>query len=312
MAYQQDRVYRLTLGDYKSGKGVQLGCVVIDGKIDYSSPMLQIRFDISKTADNKRNGNSASIDVFNLSDTTLDKLQSDFISCVLEVGYVGEDPQKPNLIQIVKGNVTELKTLKQGNDKITQIIMGEGYTDLNHTKLKFTVPAGKTRKEVLTDLVKQIPGTSMGAITGTNLNNPVLDGYPIWGTPKDTLNELTEAWGLEWRQTNGVLEISDESGLVNKNKGEAPLISPTSGLIDIPFYTSAEPTKMKGDKSRREGLQFKALLDANLKPGQLVRVESSKIKGWYRINSARYTGDFRGNDWYVEALCGIITEDDLK
>lgn len=312
MSYQRDRVYRLTLGDYKSGRGVQLGCVVVDGKIDYSIPFLQIRFDVSKTSDNKRNGNSASIQVYNLSKTTLDKLQSEFISCVLEVGYIGNNPQFPALIQLVKGNVTELKTVKQGTDTITQIIMGEGYTDLNHTKLKFTVPPGKTRKEVLEELVKQIPGTSIGAITGTNLNSPVIDGYPVWGTPKDVLNELTEAWSLEWRQTNGVIEITDESGLVNKNKTEAPLISPGTGLIDIPFYTSATPSKTKGDKSRREGLQFKAQLDANLRPGQLVRIESKQINGWYRINSARYTGDFRGNDWYVECLCGIVTEDDLK
>ncbi len=312
MNYQKNRVYRLTLGDYKSGEGVQLGCVAVDGKIDYSVPFLQLRFDVSKTSDNKRNGNSASIEIYNLSKTTLDKLQSEFISCVLEVGYVGENPQQPELIQLVKGNVTELKTVKQGVDTITQIIMGEGYTDLNHTKLKFTVPPGKTRKEVLEEVVAQIPGTSVGAITGTNLHNPVVDGYPVWGTPKDVLSELSESWGLEWRQTNGVIEISDESGLVNKNKNEAPLISPSSGLIDIPFYTSASPTKTKGDKSRRDGLQFKALLNPALKPGQLVRVESKDVKGWYRINSARYTGDFRGNDWYVECLCGIVIEDDLK
>ena len=312
MAYQKDRIYRLTLGDYKTGKGVQLGCVQVNGRYDYSAPLLQLRFDIAKSADNKRSGNSASIEVYNLSKTTLDKLQSEFISCILEVGYIGDDPTSPSLVQIVKGNVTELKTVKQGNDYITQIIMGEGYTDLNHTKLKFTIAPGKTRKEVISELVKQIPGTSVGAITGTNLNSPVLDGYPIWGTPKDTLNELCEAWGLEWRCSNGVIEVSDESGLVNKNKNEAPLISPSSGLIDIPFYTSPSPVKTKGDKSRREGLQFKALLNPHLKPGQLVRVESSEIKGWYRINSARYTGDIRGNDWYVDCFCGIIIEDDLK
>lgn len=312
MKYQENRVYRLTLGDYKSGNGVQIGCVAIDGKIDYSVPFLQMRFDVSKTSDNRRNGNSASIQVFNLSRTTLEKLQSEFISCVLEVGYVGDDPQHPELIQLVKGNVTELKTVKQGSYTVTHIVMGEGYTELTHTKLKFTAPPGKTRREILDQVISQIPGVSVGAIAGTNLNNPVLDGYPVWGNPKDVLNEITEAWGLEWRQTNGVIEITDESGLVNKNKNEAPLISPASGLIDIPFYTSATPTKTKGDKTRRDGLQFKALLNPSLKPGQLVRIESAEVNGWYRINDARYIGDIRGNDWYVECLCGIVIEDDLK
>lgn len=310
--YQKGRVYRLTIGDYVTGEGVQIGCVQVDGKFDLNSPFQQIRFDVSKSADNKRNANSASIEVYNLSQTTLDKLQSDFISCVLEVGYISQETGLPNLIQLVKGNVTELKTVKNGVDTITQILMGEGYTDLNHTKMKFTVAPGKTRKEVIEEIVAQVPGLAVGTITGTNLNNPVLDGYPVWGSAKDALNEISEMWRLEWRVTNGVIEFSDENGLVNKNKNEAPLISPDSGLVDIPFYTSAEPTKIKGDKTRRDGLQFKALLNPEVKPGQLVRIESKRINGWYRVNSARYTGDYRGNDWYMECLCSIIYEDDLK
>jgi hypothetical protein len=309
--YQRNRVYRLTIGDYKTGKGVQIGYFENNGKYDTSQIAQQIRFDVSKSSDNKKNSNSASIEVYNLSETTLSKLESEFISCVLEVGYV-DDEDKVVLIQLVSGNVTEVKTVKSGVDRITQILMGEGYTDLQHIKLNFTVPPGKTRKDILTEVVAQVPGLSLGGITGTNLNNPVVDGYPVWGSPKDVLDELASAWKLEWRATNGTIEITEENGLVSKNKDLAPLISPSSGLIDIPFYTTASSTKTKGDKTRREGLQFKALLNAELKPGQLVRVESKEVNGWYRINSARYTGDFRGNDWYVECLCSIVLEDDLK
>ncbi len=309
--YQRNRVYRLTIGDYKTGKGVQIGYFENNGKYDTSQIAQQIRFDVSKSSDNKKNSNSASIEVYNLSETTLSKLESEFISCVLEVGYV-DDEDKVVLLQLVSGNVTEVKTVKSGVDRITQILMGEGYTDLQHIKLNFTVPPGKTRKDILTEVVAQVPGLSLGGITGTNLNNPVVDGYPVWGSPKDVLDELASAWKLEWRAANGTIEITEENGLVSKNKDLAPLISPSSGLIDIPFYTTASSTKTKGDKTRREGLQFKALLNAELKPGQLVRVESKEVNGWYRINSARYTGDFRGNDWHVECLCSIVLEDDLK
>jgi hypothetical protein len=151
-------------------------------------------------------------------------------------------------------------------------------------------------------------------------------GYPLHGSPADMMDELGEAWRLEWRVSNGKMEVSDENGLVSKNKNEAPVISAASGLIDIPFYTSGESTKTKKDTTRRVGLQFKALLNPDLVPGKLVRVESfstavvsknangevKPIQGWYRIHSAKYTGDFRGNDWYVECFCTIVLEDDFK
>lgn len=292
--YQKDRIYRLTVGDYRNGKGIQI-------------ENLQLRFEVSKSPDNKRKGNSATIQVYNLSETSLQLVQGKYLSCILEVGY-----KETGLVQLVSGNVILTRTVKQGTDAITELIIGEGYTDLNHVKFNFTIPPGKTRGECLREVASRIPNTSIGSIVGVNLNSPIVDGYPIAGNPKSMLNEMCEAWRLEWRVSNGKIDISDENGLVSKNKDEAPLISSTSGLIDIPFYTSDEPTKSKDDKTRREGLQFKALLNPDIVPGKLVRVESKNIRGWYRVNDVRYTGDFRGAEWYIECLCSIVLEDDLK
>lgn len=306
--YQKDRIYKLTIGDYKKGAGVEI-------------TNLQIRFDCNKSADNKRKSNSSAVEVYNLSQTSLQLLQSDFISCVLEVGY-----KDTGLVMLFSGNVTDLKTVKQGNDTITRIEIGEGYVDLNHTQLNMSIAPGKTQKDVVKELRAQMPGISDGAYAWANMNSPIPFGYPLHGSPADMMDELGESWRLEWRVSNGKLEVSDENGLVSKNKTEAPLVNVESGLIDIPFYTSGESTKTKKDKTRRIGLQFKALLNPNLTPGKLVRVESSStatvsrnskgvvknIEGWYRIHSAKYTGDFRGNDWYVECFCTIVLEDDLK
>lgn len=299
--YQKDRIYRLIVGDYKKGDGVEV-------------TNLQIRFDCSKSADNKKKSNSSIVEVYNLSPATLQLLQTDFVYCSLEVGY-----KDTGLVMLLSGNVTDLKTVKQGNDTITHIQIGEGYVDLNHVKLNYSIPPGKTQVDIVKDLRKQMPGISDGAYAWVNMNNPVMFGYPLTGTPADMLSELGEAFRVEWRVSNGKLEVSDENGLVSKNKNEAPLINAESGLIDIPFYSSGESTKTKADKTRRHGLEFKALLNPELVPGKLVRVESQiksttgkELRGWYRIHSARYYGDYRGNDWYVEAFCTIILEDDLK
>lgn len=298
----------MTVGDYKTGNGISI-------------TELQIRFDCNKTADNKRKSNSSMVEVYNLSQASLQLLQSDFVSCVLEVGY-----KDTGLVMLFSGNVTDLRTTKQGNDTITSITIGEGYVDLNHVKLKTSVAPGKSQKDAIKELRQQMPGIADGAYAWVNMNNPVMFGYPLHGTPADMLDEFCETHKLEWRCSNGKLEVSDENGLISKNKSEAPLINVDSGLIDVPFYSSGESTKTKKDKTRRAGLQFKALLNPELVPGKLVKVQSvstatvsknsngvaKNIEGWYRIHSSKFTGDYRGNDWYVECYCTIVLEEDFK
>lgn len=294
MADQWKRTYELTVGDYKTGQGIQI-------------TDLEITFDVSKSADNKRNANSAAIEIYNLSQTSLQLIETEYLTVALSVGYEGLGNKL-----LVSGNVTETSTRRNGVDRVTQLLIGEGYSDLNHSKLKGIVPAGKTVQDVIEEIRKSMPGVSRGVYTGTNLNNPIIYGYPLNSNPRISLNELCEAHRLEYRVDRGVLYVSDENGLISKDLSAVPSISPASGLIDTPFYASGETGKDKKDKTRRQGMQFKALLNPEIAPGGVVYVESSYSTGYYRVNSARYTGDFRGNDWYVECQCSNVLGDDLK
>lgn len=295
MTTLKDRVYELTLGNTQSGDAVVI------------NSSLQVTFDISKSSDNKRGGNSASIEVYNLSPETIQRLETEYLFCSFKAGYKETGP-----LVVVQGNVVETRTVKRGVDYITQIIMGEGYSELNHTKLKSLVGPGSTVGDVIEAIRKQMPGVARGAITGTNLNNPIIFGYPLTGTPAQMLRQVCEANRLEYNISGGVLNVSDENGLLSKNQLLAPVVSETTGLIDIPFYTSAEGRKLPKDKKRRRGVQFKALLNAEYNPGYIVVLKSKMISGTYRINTSRFTGDFRGGDWYVECFCSDVYAEDLK
>lgn len=291
--YQKERVYALTIGDYKSGRGVRI-------------EELQIKFEVTKSSDNKRRPAGATVEVYNLSESTLHLLDSNFIECTLEVGYKATGKQT-----ILKGNVVEIKTVKHGNDKVTQLLLGEGYAELNNEIIKKVVPAGSTKEAVLEAIRNSMPGVSRGAYTGTNLNSPILYGYPLNGTPKELLDSFAEANNMEWRVDNGSLYANDINGLVSRNKTLAPYISSETGLIDIPFNTTEKGKKLPKDKSRRKGVQFKALLNPTVVPGQIVYLKSENIKGWFRVNDIRYTGDYRGNDWYIECFCSLIDDEEL-
>lgn len=304
---QKDRIFSLTIGDYKTGNGLLIENPRVDGSGNKVNNPWQITFDVSKSADNKRNnGNSAAIEIYNLSDSQIKLLESDYLEVTFSVGYKDSGAHV-----LVLGNVTETSTVKSGNDYVTQIRIGEGYTDLNHAQLAKMVSPGKTVGDVLEEIRQQMPGVARGAYTGTNLNNPIIFGWRLKGSPKEMLMKLCESQNMEYNISAGVLNVSSENGLLSKDTQLAPVLNSQTGLIDLPFYTSETGRKPKKDKKRRRGVQFKALLNTDIVPGKIVRLESKWITGFFRVNTARFSGDFRGNDWYVECFCSEVQAEDL-
>lgn len=291
---QKDRVYKLEIGDTSKGTGFTV------------ETSLNVRFQVNKSADNKRKGNQATIEVYNLSPDHIVLMQSEYLVCKFSAGYAATGP-----LVVVSGNVVECSTTKKGSDFITEITMGEGYSDLNHTKLKQMVAPGKTHLEVIEAIRAQCPNIAKGSYTGDQMNKTTMFGYPLVGTPNQMLRNICEANRMEFNVSGGVLNISDENGLLTKNQALAPVVSESSGLIEVPFYQTAEGRKLPDDKRKRRGVQFKALLNAEYNPGYIIYLESQFITGFYRINTARYSGEFRGQDWYVECFCSFIAAEEL-
>lgn len=289
---QRDRRYQLDIGDYQTGDGLRI-------------TDLQMRFDITKSADNKRTGNGGTVEVYNLSRHTLGKLETEFLSCTLDLGY-----RDTGIATILTGNVTETRTVKQGPDQVTQFILGEGYTALNHQRLKALVAPGKTMLDVIEEIRKQMPGVARGAYVGTNLSNPVIYGYPLNGSPRELLDRFARANKLEWRVDNGALYVNEENGLISKDTIEAPVISFETGLVDIPYYASGATDKLDTNPRRRTGVQFKALLNPSVTVGKMIKLESlvseGQLDGFYRVNDIRFYGDYRGNDWYMDCMCALV------
>jgi hypothetical protein len=304
---QKDRIFSLTVGDYKTGNGLLIENPKVNALGLLADNPWEIKFDVSKSADNKRNnGNSAVIEIYNLSDDQIKLLESDYLKVSLSVGYKSYGSHL-----LVEGNVTETSTVKSGNDYVTQLKIGEGYSALNHEQLSKMVSPGKTVADVLEEIRTQMPGVARGAYTGTNLNNPIVFGWRLTGSPREMLMKLCEAQNLEYNINSGILNVSAENGLLSKDTTLAPVINENSGLIDLPFHTSETGRKPKKDQKRRRGVQFKALLNTDIVPGKIVKLESKWITGFYRVNTARFSGDMRGNDWYVECFCSEVQAEDL-
>lgn len=290
---QRQRIYELILGDLKTGDAVRIS-------------ELTISFDVNKSVDNKRKSNGAIIEVTNLSNATLAKLETEFLAASLSVGFVDT-----GLVALLIGQVTQVTTVKRGADKVTQLQLGEGYIELTQQYIKSVTPEGSTVEEVVEEVRKQMPGVVRGAYSGLNLQNRVMFGYPLTGTPRQILNDLAETYRFEYRLDRNALSVNDLGGVSDKDTSTAFVLNERTGLVDIPYKTSADGRKAKKDNTKRMGVQVKALLNARILPGSPIRIESELITGWYRVVDARYYGDSSGNDWYVEAFCEEILTGDI-
>lgn len=282
---QKGRQYELIIGDYKT----EAGLLITD---------LQVTFDISKSTDNKKKTNSASIEVYNLTDEQLKVLDTDYPAAVFSAGYKDTGGVK----RLFSGQVNNVTTRKSGADRVTQIQMGSGYTELNHEVLSKVVPPGQDVEAAIEELRKSI-GADRGVYNGTNLNNELLYGYPLSGTPKEMLDELCEKNNLNWQLEDGVLYVHNNDRANTENFQEAYVLSEYTGMIEIPYRVSGDKRRSKKDKVKKPGVQLKILLNPRINAGDIVKLEDTLITGWYKVESLRHTGNWRGTPWYTELKC---------
>lgn len=281
MIIQRNRVYELIIGDYQKGNGL----LIKD---------LQVTFDISKSTNNKNRTNSASIEVYNLSEESLKVLDTDYPAAVFSAGYLDTGGVK----RLFSGQVTNVSTRKSGTDIVTQLTMGSGYTELNHETLSDVVPPGNNVQDAIEKLRKAI-GADRGVYNGTNLNNEIIYGYPLSGTPKEMLDELAEKYQLDWQLDDGVLYVHDNDRAATEQFQLAYVISPFTGLIERPYRVSGDKRRSKKDKVKKPGVQMKILLNPEIKAGDIIKIDEGLLKGWYKVDSLRHTGSWRGENWYT-------------
>lgn len=285
---QKDRIYELIIGDYKNGRGLLIN-------------NLQITFDITKAANNKQRTNSAAIEIYNLSTESLKLLDTDYPVASFSVGWA-----QTGLKRLFADQVTNVTTRKSGTDRITQIQMGERYKEITHEMISSIVPPGRTVKDVMEDIRKAIPGVSRGIYNGTNLDNPILYGYPLIGSPKDMLNELSSKYGLDWQIDDGILYVNNSDRAFSENFDQAFVISRYTGLIDNVYRIAGDKRRSKKDKVKKQGVQFKVLLNPELIAGSIIKIEDTLINGWYKIDSLRHGGGYRDTPWYTEVQASAL------
>lgn len=292
--YQINRVYSLIVGNAKTNDAFEV------------NNDLQITFDISKTTDNKKKTNSAAIEIYNLTKEQIQLLDTDYPAAVLSVGYLDAG----NIKRIFAGKVNHVSTRKSGTDIVTQLQIGSGYTELNHEILQEIVPAGSKVRDVAETLRKALPGVSRGVYNGTNLNNEIIYGYPLMGSPKEMLDELAGKYGLDWQVDDDVLYVKNNDRANNENFNQAYVISRYTGLIENAYRVAGDRKRSKKDKAKKPGIQMKILLNPDITAGDIIKLEDTYITGYFRVDSLRHTGGWRSKSWETHIKASYLEKVD--
>lgn len=285
---QRGRVYQLGIGNYKTGDGL----LIED---------LEITFNIVKNSDNTQHPDRCSIKIYNLSETSLKVFETDYSQAVLLVGY-----EETGLKQLYGGNVTLVSTRKIDTDRVTEIQLNSGYVELNHTLLNKVIPAGKVVKDIIEEIRKAMPSVSRGVYAGKGVRKQCLYGYSLSDSPRQMLDELSRAYQIEWRVDNDILYVNDIVGIIPTDEGNVPVISRETGLIEIPYYRSGNPKRSKKDDIKKKGIKFKALLNPEVKPGSYVQIDDPLVGNTpkqFKVDQVKFTGDFRGDAWFMDVFC---------
>lgn len=258
----------------------------IPGEIGTIIKDLRISFNVEKT--DTESANKAEIQIYNLTDDTSNKIGKAGNFVIIKAGYIDE-----GINNLFFGNVTYSLSKKTGTEKILQIQAVDGVNNIQDINITVTYNAGTTIQKIFNDMVL-LYGLPL---TNTNLILPgqYVNGYVFTGKVKDALSQVLGRLNLSWTIQNNQLVVIESDKAIERT---GLLISPNTGLIGSPeilIDTDTEPTEEPPVKYK-----IKCLLFPQLFPGVEFKLQSEKVNGTFKIETAKFTGDNYEGDFVCE------------
>jgi hypothetical protein len=277
MSLQFDRQYRFSAG--KSGSaGFEIG---------EADPVgLHIYFNVQKA--DVSSANTSKITLWNLNKQHLAVLNEKDCIVTLKAGYGSVMPL------IFVGAVSNIETVIDGADRMTEIEAVDGRIELRDTYVSLSYKGKINTKKVVQDVAGQ-----MGLPVTFSYNAEFSDypnGFSFIGAGKTVLDKLCAPTGLIWEIQNGILQIKRKNDTMNR---EVFVISPDSGLIGIPKrLTEGAENDTDKIKSGWEAVYF---LNGAVGVGDYVKIESETVTGYFRVHTVEHDGDNLEGDWLSTA-----------
>jgi hypothetical protein len=280
----------------------------------------EFRFTFRTKNTEEQTPNTLYVRIYNLKRDTVNRIGTEFNSITLQAGY-----ENGNFGIIFHGTIKQTETGRERNvDSYVDVWAADGDEWYNFAVANLAIRDGATPEQIIKAIVnyavvnggKPIPfaddatGLIVGA--GIGLQGALSRGKVMMGMARDYVRDWATKYGFRWSIQQGKLVLTPITGY---RPGRAVVLSSTTGLIGVPRATA-------------EGVKVTVLLNPLIRIGCLVQIAQSDInhittqqigltynkgdpssaivttaQGFYRVMSAEFEGDTRGNPWYVQLVC---------
>ncbi len=264
---------------------ISVGSVGVVNEEDGIDNSLRVTFNVERSL--KPEPNTVELSVWNLNADNRAALEdAEDISVEISAGYIN------NVFLIFSGDLRQAISMREGADIVTKIESGDGEKKFIKGRINKTFSAGTTTTAIMEALAAALdvgpgnladvalPSPKLGGTGGT-----FVSGTTISGQAAQELTTFTESIGVEWSIQNGNLLFLENGKPVSVL---AKRVSSDTGLIGVPTVDN------KGI------LKARTLMLPDIEVGRVLDVKAERIKGAYRIEKAKYFGDTRGQDWYID------------
>lgn len=256
---------------------------------------LRIAFSVEKTR--TETANRASIQVYNLADTTREQILEKNARVILRCGYAEGTGDEVLFI----GNAEFISHARQFPSVITNIETQDGVRELREVRISVSFGAGATGSQVLRGVARQL-GLPIRIFKEPSGTYP--GGYAFAGPVGNALDQITRRFGLEWSVQNGELQIIEASGTTGE---KAVVLTPDTGLIGSPERLQRTDGELDGETETDPEWRVRCLLQPIILPGGIIELESAEVEGRFSVDRVLHSGDTRGDAWESEVELRSLT-----
>jgi hypothetical protein len=257
--------------------------------------------------------NNAVIRLFNLKDSTVAAIKTEFSRVVLQAGY------KSGPAGVVfSGQLRQFRSGRlDGKYTYLDLLCADGDTAYNYGFIKQSFAAGSSTQDMIDATIATFGeyGVNRGQVNYEGTGGVLPRGKVLFGLARARLRGLTQQVGATWNISGGAVNITPLDGYL---PGEAVVLNSATGLIGRVEQTI-------------DGMQAKCLINPRLTPGCLLQIDNKSINttqaqtplpgagspqipfdsykglqrfasvaadGIYRTYVVEHEGDSRGQEWY--------------
>jgi hypothetical protein len=262
---------------------------VVDISPDIRIDNHKIKFEIKKSV--LSNINSCRVDIYNLSQTTRNKITSDANSLVrVEAGYV----QTGGVLEIGQGNISNVIHTSKSPDIITTIYSKDGFNSITNNPINLSFVDKTPLSSVINAIIDKLNLPIKYANYDQNIQ--LKNGFSYVGSIPEVLDQLGIQYKFKWSIQNGQVQILKEE---ESTGNRSVFLSDQTGLIESPELV----IKTKNlDLLKKNEYKVVSLLQPQLEAGDLVEIDSIVLSGIFIVTELIHIGDTRGNEWYTKMV----------